>query len=102
MAVNTLNRQLAVEGPNRAWAFTYVWTTEGRLYLAVILDLFLRRVVDWAMGHRLTVNLAERALAMAFVSRSNEPAFRTIRIAAISMQSRAASTYMPPTAPWLA
>ena len=41
------------EHPNRVWAgdITYVWTTEGWLYLAVVLDLYSRRVIGWAMGH---------------------------------------------------
>jgi putative transposase len=71
VAENTLNRQFMVEAPNRVWAgdLTYVWTTEGWLYLAVILDLYSRRVIGWAMGHRLTVDLAEQALTMALVTR---------------------------------
>ena len=69
---NTLNRQFMVEAPNRVWAgdLTYVWTTEGWLYLAVILDLYSRLVVGWAMGHRLTVELAEQALTMALANRN--------------------------------
>ena len=72
VAKNTLNRQFAVEHPNRVWAgdLTYVWTTEGWLYLAVILDLYSRRVIGWAMGPRLTVDLAERALTMALANRA--------------------------------
>jgi len=52
VAANTLNRQFTVESPNRVWAgdLTYVWTTEGWLYLAVILDLYSRLVIGWAMG----------------------------------------------------
>lgn len=71
VAANTLDRQFMVESPNRVWAgdLTYVWTTEGWLYLAVILDLYSRRVIGWAMGHRLTVDLAERALIMALTNR---------------------------------
>ena len=71
VAENTLNRQFTVEAPNRVWAgdLTYVWTTEGWLYLAVILDLYSRRVIGWAMGHRLTVELAEHALRMALTNR---------------------------------
>ena len=53
-----------------AGALTYVWTTEGWLYLAVVLDLYSRIVIGWAMGHRLTVDLAERALTMALVKRT--------------------------------
>jgi len=72
VAKNTLHRQFAVEHPNRVWAgdLTYVWTTEGWLYLAVILDLYSRRVIGWAMGQRLTVDLAEQALTMALANRA--------------------------------
>ena len=72
VAENTLNRQFTVEHPNRVWAgdLTYVWTTEGWLYLAVILDLYSRRVIGWAMSHRLTVDLTERALTMALTNRT--------------------------------
>ena len=71
VAENTLNRQFTVEHPNRVWAgdLTYVWTTEGWLYLAVILDLYSRLVIGWAMGARLTADLAERALTMALANR---------------------------------
>ena len=70
-ALNTLTRQFTVTQPNRVWAgdITYVWTTEGWLYLAVVLDLYSRLVIGWAMGHRLTVDLAERALIMALANR---------------------------------
>ena len=72
MATNTLNRQFQVEQPNRVWAgdITYIWTTEGWLYLAVVLDLYSRTVIGWAMGPRLTVELAERALTMALTHRT--------------------------------
>ncbi len=72
MAANILNCQFMVEAPNRVWAgdLTYVWSTEGWLYLAVILDLYSRCVIGWAMGHRLTVDLAERALTLALVNRT--------------------------------
>jgi transposase InsO family protein len=71
VAENTLNRQFTAEYPNRVWAgdITYVWTTEGWLYLAVVLDLYSRAVIGWAMGHRLTVDLAEHALTMALANR---------------------------------
>jgi len=71
VAEDTLNRQFTVAHPNRVWAgdLTYVWTTEGWLYLlAVILDLYSRLVIGWAMGHRLTVELAEQALTMALAN----------------------------------
>ena len=64
---NTLNRQFAVAHPNQVWAgdITYVWTAEGWLYLAVVLDLYSRRVIAWGMGSRLTQELATAALTMA-------------------------------------
>ena len=71
VATNLLNRQFQIEQPNRVWAgdLTYVWTTEGWLYLAVVLDLYSRTVIGWAMGPRLTVELAEGALTMALANR---------------------------------
>lgn len=71
VAANTLDRAFTVAAPNRVWAgdLTYVWTMEGWLYLAVLLDLYSRRVVGWAMGPRLTGELAEQALTMALVNR---------------------------------
>ena len=67
IAANTLDRQFAVTAPNRVWAgdITYVWTDAGWLYLAVVLDLFSRAVIGWAMGARLTAELAQAALTMA-------------------------------------
>lgn len=71
VAANRLNRQFTVAQPNRVWAgdLTYVWTAEGWLYLAVLLDLHSRAVVGWAMGARLTVDLAQQALRMALQRR---------------------------------
>lgn len=71
VAPNTLARQFAVTAPNRVWAgdITYLWTAEGWLYLAVVLDLYSRRVIAWGMGPRLTQDLASGALAMALAGR---------------------------------
>ncbi|MEO7863772.1 MAG: DDE-type integrase/transposase/recombinase [Nitrospirales bacterium] len=71
VATNILNRQFQVEQPNRVWAgdFTYMWTTEGWLYLAMVLDLYSRTVIGGAMRPRLIVDLAERALTMALTHR---------------------------------
>jgi putative transposase len=67
VAENTLNRRFSVSQPNRVWAgdISYVWTAEGWLYLAVVLDLYSRTVIGWAMGERLTAELATQALTMA-------------------------------------
>jgi putative transposase len=74
VAENTLNRQFLGTQPTRVWAgdLTSVWTTEGWLYLAVILDLDSRLVVGWAMDQRLTVELAEQALTMALAHRNSQ------------------------------
>ena len=72
VAANTLDRAFTVEAPNRVWAgdLIYIWTREGWLYLSVLLDLYSRRVVGWAMGQRLTAELAEQALLMAVLNRT--------------------------------
>ena len=64
---NHLDRQFEPVEPNKVWAtdITYIRTHEGWLYLAVVLDLFLRQVVGWSMGERMTRELAINALLMA-------------------------------------
>jgi putative transposase len=64
---NVLARRFAVAAPDRGWVadITYLWTHEGWLYLAVILDLYSRRVVGWALAERLERKLALDALRMA-------------------------------------
>lgn len=71
VAANVLARQFSVAAPNRVWAtdITYIWTSEGWLYLAVVLDLFARRVVGWAMADHLRTELALAALTMALERR---------------------------------
>ena len=72
VAANVLKRQFTVAQPNQVWAgdITYVWTTEGWLYLAVVLDLYSRAVIGWALGARLTGDLAQQALTMALHHRT--------------------------------
>jgi len=52
VAENVLDRNFTVEKPNQVWVgdITYVWTTEGWLYLATIIDLFSRKIVGWSMA----------------------------------------------------
>jgi putative transposase len=57
----------------RAVDITYVWTREGWVYLAVIIDLFSRRVVGWAISNRMKQDLALRALNMAVAIRRPSP-----------------------------
>ena len=68
---NLLERRFTVPTPNRGWVtdITYVWTLEGWLYLAVILDLFSRRVVGWSLSERLERGIALDALKMALQDR---------------------------------
>jgi putative transposase len=72
IAPNLLDRDFTAELPNTKWVWdtTYVWTAEGWLYVAVILDLFSRLVVGWAMGHTNDEKLVSRALEMALVRRT--------------------------------
>jgi transposase InsO family protein len=71
VADNLLQRNFAPEQPDQTWAgdITYVWTGEGWLYLAVVLDLFSRNVVGWAMDKRMTRHLVMNALDMAIKRR---------------------------------
>jgi transposase InsO family protein len=66
-APNILKRDFSAEAPNKKWVadITYIATQEGWLYLAVIMDLFSRRIVGWAMSPRMTSALTLRALDMA-------------------------------------
>jgi len=64
---NVLNRQCEASAPNRTWVadFTYLWTVEGWLYVAAVVDLFSRRVVGWSMSATMTAQLVTDALVMA-------------------------------------
>jgi len=75
VAPNLLNRQFDVTKPNRVWVsdITYVWTSQGWLYLAVVLDLFFRQIVGWAMSNRINRKLAISALRMAIWRRQPAP-----------------------------
>lgn len=74
LAPNVLDRCFQTWSPDTAWVgdITYIWTDEGWLYLAAILDVFSRRVIGWAMGERITAKLALDALRMA-LSRRQPP-----------------------------
>lgn len=67
VAENVLGRQFSPPGPNQVWAtdITYLWTQQGWVYLAVVIDLYSRRVVGWAMDRRMKKALVMRALMMA-------------------------------------
>jgi transposase InsO family protein len=67
VAPNVLNREFDAAQPNAAWAgdITYLWTQEGWLYLAVLLDLYSRKVVGWSLRSHIDSELVEGALEMA-------------------------------------
>ena len=64
---NILDRAFEASAPNQKWIadFAYIWTAEGWLYVAAIVDLFSRRVVGWAMKAEMTAQLVTDALIMA-------------------------------------
>ena len=67
IAPNVLDRQFEATEPNQKWVadFTYIWTAEGWLFVAVVLDLFSRRAVGWSMSSQMTAKLVMDALLMA-------------------------------------
>jgi transposase InsO family protein len=71
VAPNVLDRNFDVDSPNKTWTadIGYVWTFEGWLYLAIIMDLHSRKIVGWAMDKRVKKDLALNALSMAFWQR---------------------------------
>jgi putative transposase len=75
IAPNLLDRQFTVEAPNTVWLadLSYIWTREGWLYLAVVLDLFSRQVVGWAMDEQMPQELTLAALDMALQRRRPLP-----------------------------
>lgn len=71
VAPNLLDRNFTPEAPNQVWAsdITYLWTDEGWLYLAIVLDLFNREVVGWSLKPRMTADIVTDALTMAWFRR---------------------------------
>jgi transposase InsO family protein len=76
VAPNLLDRQFAAERPNQRWIadFTTIWTAEGWLYVAAVIDLFSRRVVGWSMKAEMTAQLVTDALLMAIWRRGRPDA----------------------------
>ena len=75
VAPNLLARNFSADTPNKVWTgdITYIWTDEGWLYLAVVIDLFNRQVVGFAMGERMTRTLVMDTLRMAWFRRHPAP-----------------------------
>lgn len=75
VAANLLDQDFACDGPDHKWGadISYIWTAEGWLYLAIVLDLYSRRIVGWATSDRLKKDLALRALRQAIIMRQPSP-----------------------------
>lgn len=71
VADNLLEQDFQCNGPDEKWGvdISYIWTAEGWLYLAIVLDLYSRRIVGWAVSNRLKKNLALSALRKAITLR---------------------------------
>jgi putative transposase len=67
VAPNLLEQKFTADAPDQKWVsdITYIWTEEGWLYLAVVLELYSRRVIGWAIAERMTATLVCDALMMA-------------------------------------
>jgi putative transposase len=76
VAPNVLDRSFEAPAPNRKWIadFTYIWTAEGWLYVAAVIDLFSRRVVGWSMSASMTAQFVTDALMMAIWRRGKPDA----------------------------
>ena len=75
VAENLLARNFTPTAPNQIWTsdITYLWTEEGWLYLAIVLDLFNREVVGWSLKPRMTADIVTDALTMAWFRRRPAP-----------------------------
>ena len=71
IAPNLLDRNFTPDAPNQVWTsdITYLWTDEGWLYLAIVIDLFNREVVGWSLKPRMTADIVTDALTMAWFRR---------------------------------
>jgi putative transposase len=76
VGLNVLDRGFDAPAPNRKWVadFTYIWTAEGWLYVAAVIDLFSRRVVGWSMSAAMTAQMVTDALIMAIWRRGKPDA----------------------------
>jgi transposase InsO family protein len=75
VAENLLDRHFTPTAPNQVWTsdITYLWTDEGWLYLAIVMDLFNREIVGWSLKPRMTADIATDALSMAWFRRRPAP-----------------------------
>ena len=95
VAQNVLNREFTASTPNSAWVtdITYLWTLEGWVYVAAVLDLFSRRVVGWAVAEHMRETLIAQALDMALGRGQPKPGLlhhsdRGVQYASAAYQAR--------------
>lgn len=88
-APNRLKRQFTTSRPNTVWCgdVTYLWTGQRWAYLAVVMDLFARKIVGWTMSHSPDTALTSQALTMAYESRGNQTVSCFIPIKAVIIQA---------------
>lgn len=93
IAENVLDRQFSAEAPNQKWVadFTYIWTAEGWLFVAAVIDLFSRRVVGWSMSATMTAQLVTDALMMAIWRRGKPTPCCIIRTRAANIPASSSS-----------
>ena len=101
MAPNLLDRNFELAAPNQVWTadITYLWTDEGWLYLAVVLDLFNREAIGWSLKPRMTTDLVCDALTMAWFRRRPAPGVlhhsdRASQYASLAYQEKLAESGM--------
>ena len=90
---NRLQRQFNPDAPDKRWVtdITYIRTHEGWLYLAVVVDLFSRKIIGWSMQSRMTKDIVLNALLMAVWRRNPQNRCWFIRIRAVSTQAMSGS-----------
>jgi putative transposase len=78
IAANLLAQDFSATAPDQKWAadISYIWTAEGWLYLALVIDLFSRRIIGWAMSGRMEKGLAVTALRKALAMRQRNSGWR--------------------------
>lgn len=88
IAPNHLQRDFQAAAPNQKWTadFTYIWTAEGWLYAAAVMDLYSRRVVGWSMSDTMQAKMVSDALLMALWRRGKPSALALHRGAVRAIQ----------------
>jgi transposase InsO family protein len=98
VAPNLLEQNFTADAPDQKWVsdITSIWTEEGWLYLAVVLELYSRRVIGWAIAERMTATLVCDALIMALYPQGTSGATTCLK-GSLSIRIGVASIALPPT-----